>query len=121
VVDKSKDVVIVDNSSADWKVADYLTQWSEFAARLDIATGYFEIGALLTMKDKWQQIDRIRILIGAKVSLRTKQAFDRGLAAIQGSLDSSIEHKKTKNDFLEGVPAIVEGIRSGRIQCRVYR
>ena len=32
-----------------------------------------------------------------------------------------MESEKTQNDFLEGVPAIVEAIRSGKIECRVYR
>jgi superfamily II DNA or RNA helicase len=36
-------------------------------------------------------------------------------------LDQSIESEKEKNDFLHGVPAIVDGIRSGKIACRVYR
>jgi hypothetical protein len=35
-------------------------------------------------------------------------------------LEQSLEGEKTQNDFLEGVPAIVEAIRSGKIQCRVY-
>src|SRR5204863_3698315 len=37
------------------------------------------------------------------------------------ALDESIEEAKEKNDFLVGVPAIIDGIRSGKIQCRVYR
>lgn len=36
-------------------------------------------------------------------------------------LDESIEAEKEKDDFLDGVPAIVEAIRSGKIQFRVYR
>ena len=35
-------------------------------------------------------------------------------------LDQSIEEQKEQNDFLNGVPAIVDGIRSGRIECKVY-
>ena len=33
----------------------------------------------------------------------------------------SIESEKQKNDFLDGVPAIVQAIRSGKIACRIYR
>ena len=36
-------------------------------------------------------------------------------------LDTSLEEEKLKNDFLIGVAAIVEAIRSGKIQCRVYK
>jgi len=59
--------------------------------------------------------------MGDEVILQTKRAFTKGLERIQGQLDDSLETEKKKNDFLEGVPAIVEAIRSGKIQCKVYR
>ena len=65
--------------------------------------------------------DKIRLLMGDEVSLRTKRAFSEGLRQINTRLDGSIESEKTKNDFLEGVPAIVEALRSGKVECRVYR
>ena len=39
----------------------------------------------------------------------------------EAALDASLEAEKEKNDFLNGVPAIVDAIRSGKIECRVYR
>jgi superfamily II DNA or RNA helicase len=59
--------------------------------------------------------------MGDEVSLRTKRAFVQSLTKINERLDASVEIEKSKNDFLSGVPAIVEGIRSGKIECRVYR
>ena len=115
------DLFIVDNSDINWKVRSYLSDWCELSSSIDIATGYFEIGALLSLAEKWQAVDRIRILMGDAVSYRTKRAFARGLERIQGQLEQSLEGEKAQNDFLEGVPAIVEAIRSGKIQCRVYR
>ncbi len=115
------ELFIVDNSDADWKVLRYLHDWCQIASGLDVATGYFEIGSLLALKDEWQKIDHIRILMGDEVSLRTKSAFDTGRSEVLTKLDDSIESEKQTNDFLAGVPAIVEGIRSGKIQCRVYR
>lgn len=41
------DLFIVDNSDSDWKVRNYLTEWCELSKSIDIATGYFKIGALL--------------------------------------------------------------------------
>jgi phosphatidylserine/phosphatidylglycerophosphate/cardiolipin synthase-like enzyme len=115
------ELFIVDNSDADWKVLRYLHDWCQISKAIDIASGYFEIGALLALKDEWQKVDQIRILMGDEVSLRTKGAFAQGLAQVRGRLDASIEHEKETNDFLAGVPAIVEAIRSGKIACRVYR
>jgi hypothetical protein len=59
--------------------------------------------------------------MGDEVSRKTKNALAEGLARIKGRLDDSLEAEKLKNDFLTGVPAIVEAIRSGKIACRVYR
>jgi superfamily II DNA or RNA helicase len=115
------ELFIVDNSEEDWKVARYLHDWCQLSKAIDIATGYFEIGALLALKDEWQKVDKIRILMGDEVSARTKDAFQKAVAGIQQHLDDSIEAEKEKNDFLAGVPEIVEALRSGKIECRVYR
>lgn len=117
----ASELFIVDNSDSEWKVRNYLADWCELSKTIDIATGYFEIGALLALKDKWQQVDSIRLLMGDEVSKRTKRAFEEGLKKIATTLDASLESEKKANDFLSGVPAVVEALRSGRIQCRVYR
>jgi superfamily II DNA or RNA helicase len=117
----ASELFIVDNSDGEWKVRSYLSDWCELSKAIDIATGYFEIGALLCLKGKWQSVDRIRILMGDEVSMRTKKAFVQGLQKVVDHLDQSIEAEKLQNDFLQGVPAIVEAFRSGKIQCRVYR
>jgi superfamily II DNA or RNA helicase len=115
------ELFIVDNSDQDWKVRRYLHDWCQLSDRIDVATGYFEIGALLSLGDEWQKVDEIRILMGDEVSLRTKKAFADGLAQSLQRLDASLEAEKLPNAFLHGVPAIVDAIRSGKIKCRVYR
>jgi superfamily II DNA or RNA helicase len=114
------DLFIVDNSDDDWRVLNYLSEWSDISHKFDIATGYFEIGALLALDGKWQKLDQIRILMGDEVSKRTHQALNDGIARIKAMLDGSIEQEKLKNDFLTGVPAIVDAITQGKIKCRVY-
>jgi len=120
-VKAGSDLFIVDNSDSEWKVRSYLSEWCDISSAIDIATGYFEIGALLCLKEKWQGVERIRVLMGDEVSRRTRHAFEEGLRKIVDALDSSIEEEKKKNDFLDGVPAVVEAIRAGKIVCRVYR
>src|SRR5438105_12926244 len=117
----ASELFIVDNSDSDWKVLSYLSDWCDLSSAIDIATGYFEISALLCLKERWQKVDHIRILMGDEVSFKTSRAFAEGLRKVTHRLDGSLEGEKAQNDFLEGVPAIVEGIRSGKIQCRVYR
>lgn len=115
------ELFIVDNTHSDWKVKRYLYEWCELSKGVDIATGYFELGGLLALEGAWQTVGEIRILMGDEVSLRTKRAFNKGLEKITAMLDDSIELEKKQDDFLKGVPAIVEALRSGQIKCRVYR
>ena len=41
-------------------------------------------------------------------------------SAAEARLDANLEGEKLRQPFLEGVPAIVEALRSGKIECRVY-
>ncbi len=116
----SSDLFIVDNSNRDWKVSNYLSEWADIAKSFDIATGYFEIGALLALDGQWQKLEQLRILMGDEVSKRTKKALLAGIESVKKTLDQSIEQEKETNEFLTGVPAIVEALREKRIQCRVY-
>ena len=115
------ELFIVDNSVSGWTGLEYLRQWTEVARSFDVATGFFEIGALLALDGRWQQLDKIRILMGDEVSLRTRNAFAEALSRRVGRLDDSLEHEKDDNPFLDGTSAVVEALQEGRIECRVYR
>ena len=115
------DVFIVDNSDADWKVREYLREWTEISNKFDIASGYFEIGALLALDGHWQKLDKIRILMGDQVTARTRKAVLQAIVQkVLTKLDASIENAKVDNSFLRGVPAIVDALGSGKIECRAY-
>ncbi len=115
------ELFIVDNSDENWKGLKYLQDWTEIASAFDIATGFFEIGALLALDGQWQKLDKIRVLMGNEVSARTRQAIlDALKKEITSHLDASIESEKEKNDFLTGVAAIVQALRDGKIECRAY-
>src|SRR6266571_6550261 len=107
---KGGELFIVDNSDADWKVLRYLKEWTEIAKSFDIATGHFEIGGLLALEGDWQKLEKIRILMGDEVSIRTQKAFQEFLKRVGKALDESIEKEKEKNEFLAGAPAIVEAL-----------
>src|SRR4051812_18167786 len=115
------DLFIVDNSDPGWTGLRYLQEWCELATSFDIATGYFDTGALLALDGKWQELKKIRILMGSDVVKSTKQLL---LDAVRGTarraLDAGLEDEKEKNPFLNGVAGIVAALRSGQIECRVY-
>lgn len=102
---KGRDLFIVDNSVSGWTALRYLEEWCGIAKAFDIATGYFEIGALLALDGKWQPLEKIRILMGAEMTYRTRKAL---LEAVRSRalevLDASIETDKDANPFLQGVP-----------------
>ncbi len=58
---------------------EYLRQWCQISSGIDVATGYFDIGALLDLNGEWQQVDEIRILMGDEVSGRTKAKILEGI------------------------------------------
>jgi superfamily II DNA or RNA helicase len=111
------DLFIVDNSDTEWKVRRYLHEWADIANRMDVATGFFEIGGLLALDGQWQKLDELRILMGDRMAKRTRAALLEGL---QRRLDESIETEKEHNDFLTGVEGIVDALRTGKLQARVY-
>jgi superfamily II DNA or RNA helicase len=115
------ELFIVDNSDDEWKALRYLRDWCDYAKSIDVASAYFEIGSLLALDGQWQKIDGMRVLMGDEVAARTRALFAKALSERVERLDESLEAEKEVNDFLDGVPAIVEAIRSKKIQFRVYR
>lgn len=115
------ELFIVDNSIEGWTGLRYLSEWSTIAKSFDIATGYFEIGALLALDGSWQKLDRIRILMGSETTERTRQAI---LEAVRkralDELENRIEEEKDLNPFLRGVAGILHALHTGRIECRIY-
>lgn len=118
---KGRDFFIVDNSVSGWTGLRYLEEWCGIAKAFDIATGYFEISALLALDGKWQPLEKIRILMGSEMTYRTRKAL---LEAVRSRavevLDGGIEVDKEANPFLIGVPAILAALISKQIECRVY-
>jgi len=118
---KGRDLFIVDNSISGWSGLRYLEEWCGIAKSFDIATGYFEIGALLALDGKWQGLEKIRILIGSETTHRTRKALMEAVRLrTEEILNQSIESGKSENPFLHGVPAILEALRTRQIECRIY-
>jgi len=111
---------IVDNSDADSSVKKYLTEWCAVSKQMDIATGYLEVGGLLTLDGEWQKLDKIRIILGNEVTKRTQDVIEQAVQAILGRLKNSVDNEQERNEFLVGVPAIVNALKSGKIECRVF-
>ena len=119
--DSEGPLFIVDNGEGGRDGLGYLREWCEIADAFDIATGYFETGALVALDGHWQKLDKLRILMGDQVTAGTKKAILEAVRArAEKVLDEGLDRDKDENPFLEGVDAVVDAIRSRRIECRVY-
>lgn len=115
-----KDLYIVDNDSPERSVKKYLNEWCVISRQMDIATGYFEIGGLLELDGNWQNLEKIRIILGSEVTKRTKEVIEETKNYFLKGLDKSIEDEKDKNEFLLGLPAVLMALKSRKIECRVF-
>lgn len=113
------DLYIVDNSADEKTVLKYLSEWCSVSKQMDIATGYLEVGGLLALDQSWQKMDKIRILLGNEMTARTKDILESVANSIVSHFSSSIDKEQEKNEFLIGVPAILDALKSKKIECHV--
>ena len=111
---------VVDNSSEAQTAKQYLTEWCLVSKQMDIATGYLEIGGLLDLDSEWQKLDKIRIILGNEMTKRTKTVIDMVVEDMLSRLKDSVDDEREHNEFLIGIPAIVQAMKERKIECRVY-
>ena len=116
----NNNLYIVDNSSEEQSVKTYLKDWCAVSRQIDIATGYLEIGGLLELDTYWQKVDKIRIILGNEVTKRTKDVIDKVVETLLKGVKDSMDKEQEKNEFLIGVPAILDAMKNRKIECRVY-
>jgi superfamily II DNA or RNA helicase len=115
-----RDLYIVDNETPGRSVKKYLNEWCAISRQMDIATGYFEIGGLLELDGEWQKLEKIRIILGSEVTKRTKGIIDETKLYFLACLDNSLAEEKDRNEFLSGVPAVLQALKARKIECRVF-
>ena len=79
--------------------------------KVDIATGYFEIGSLLDLDGAWQIPGEIRLLMGDEITRRGRKEF---IDALRERDKNGIERAQIEDDWqaLEGLEAIKAAIIS---------
>lgn len=121
VVGQARELFIVDNSVSGWTGLRYLEEWASIAKAFDIATGYFETSALLALEGKWQGLEKIRILMGSETTASTKKALIEGvMLRAKAVLNAGLETDKESNPLLTGVAGIVDALKRGQIEVRVF-
>ena len=107
---------VVDNSSEEQSVKQYLCEWCSVSKQMDIATGYLEIGGLLDLDQSWQKLDKIRIILGNEVTKRTQEVIDAAVQALLSRLKDSVDDEQEHNEFLIGVPLIIDAMKTRKIE-----
>lgn len=119
--EKDKAVHVLDNSSDDRKVLECLRGSLKEGGALDVATGFFEIGGFLDLGSAWEGLGRVRVLMGADTTRRSRQILAQALRKdIEAGLDKSLSGERRGNPFLDGVEPLVDALREGRVECRIY-
>ena len=110
---------IVDNSEDDWNVVRHLHDWCQLSGASTSRPGTSRSARCWLSRTNGRKSTASASSWATKCPRRTKDAFQRALGAIESKLDDSIEAEKEKNDFLAGVPAIVDALKNGKIVPRL--
>ena len=93
----NNNLYIVDNSTEEQSVKQYLMDWCDVSKQMAIATGYLEIGGLLALDSHWQKVDKLRIILGNEVTKRTKDVIDEVVNSLLKGVKDSIDKEHEKN------------------------
>jgi superfamily II DNA or RNA helicase len=107
---------IIDNRNSN-TVLEALKKILPESQSLDVATGYFEIGSLLALDTYWNNLEKIRIVMGDETTKRTRKEL---VDALQRVSEESIEKEKEKDDSLRGLHAIRASLDSKQIEAKIY-
>ncbi len=108
--------VIIDNRDGN-TVLQALQKLLPNLQKMDVATGVFEVGSLLLLEGLWQELDKIRVLMGDETTKRTKREIVNALLEVS---NESIEREKEHDDALIGLPAIRQAIANKQIALKTY-
>jgi SNF2 family DNA or RNA helicase len=109
---------LVDNRAGN-QMLDAVRRLIQESKTLDVATGYFEVGALLDLDGEWQKLQGIRLLMGDEVTRKTRKAF---VEALQDRDRNGIERFQESDDWkaLAGLESIRQALINGFIETKVY-
>lgn len=110
---------IIDNER--FKLLDVLKQVSGDFKDLSIATGYWDLKAMLALKDELEKFDKIRILIGREPQIPRAQ-----VGAPEGDfpahdLEIDLQNLSPESELREIASKTKEWLENGKLEVRIYR
>ena len=107
---------IIDNQG-DITLRDAIAQIAQITKGLDVATGFFELGSLLSLDGDWQKIGEIRILLGDAAGRKTRAEIVEAFARLN---EIALEEHKAFDDSLAGIDAVRSALDARKIEVRAY-
>jgi superfamily II DNA/RNA helicase len=110
---------IIDNER--FKLLDVLKQASGDFKDLSIATGYWDLKAMLALVDELQKFDKIRILIGREPQIPRAQVGTPEQDFPANDIEIDLQNLPPESDLREIAIKTKEWLQSGKLEVRVYR
>ena len=114
------ELFIVDNSDDDWKAFAISTIGADFQEHRHchwLLRGWRPSRT----RRRMAEARRYPHSHGRRGFAAHQSAFEAALSKPQQQLDHSLESRKAEKPLSRGVPAIVDALQAGKIECRVYR
>ena len=110
---------IIDNER--FKLLDVLKQVSGDFKDLSIATGYWDLKAMLALKDEIENFDKVRILIGREPQIPRAQVGAPEEDFPAHDIEIDLQNLAPESELREIALKTKEWLQSGKLEVRVYR
>lgn len=110
---------IIDNER--FKLLDVLKQVSGDFKDLSIATGYWDLKAMLALKDEIENFDKVRILIGREPQIPRAQVGAPEADFPAHDIEIDLQNLSPESELREIALKTKEWLENGKLEVRVYR
>ena len=110
---------IIDNER--FRLLDVLKEVSGDFKELSIATGYWDLKAMLALKDELEKFDKVRILIGREPQIPRAQVREPEEDFPAHDIEIDLQNLAPESELREIALKTKEWLQSGKLEVRVYR
>ena len=110
---------IIDNER--FRLLDVLKEVSGDFKDLSIATGYWDLKAMLALKDELEKFDKVRILIGREPQIPRAQVEEPEQDFPAHDIEIDLQNLAPESELREIALKTKEWLQSGKLEVRVYR
>jgi ERCC4-related helicase len=110
---------IIDNER--FRLLDVLKEVSGDFKDLSIATGYWDLKAMLALKDELEKFDKVRILIGREPQIPRAQVGEPEDDFPAHDIEIDLQNLAPESELREIALKTKEWLQTGKLEVRIYR